>query len=153
MRKYRYRPAVRAHSSEQLPFHVDWRSGGLAGISTNDEEYAEVWRQARLGEGRIVVEWDAESRQNRPPRAPLHNELARDIVNGRREFSSIECSVIVEALRAYRRPKPKRRPTLPPRLLYTANEVRKGTLRLDLCPIFPFEKVMIRKYLRATSKR
>jgi hypothetical protein len=60
---FRYRPAVRAHASDKLPFRVDWRLGRLAGISTNNPDDAEISCRDRKAQGYEVIESDSVSQR------------------------------------------------------------------------------------------
>ncbi len=148
--QFRHRPAVYARPTDDelsVRFRVDWRSHGLVGISTNDADEAEAWRRDRRAEGRTVVERDAGSRQSPPTHRSMRERLALAIEDGRGDFSLIERACIAKALRA-RAARPKPKPAaLPPRLLATANGVKSGDLKLELCPISGAERSLVRKYL------
>lgn len=143
---FRYRPAVRTRGNDKLPFHVDWRSGGLAGISTNDAAEAAIWRRDRRDEGLVVIEQDAISKKSPPARVSMRERLARAIENGRGDFSPIERACIAKALRARRRREPH--PVeLSRRLMATAKGVKANSLILELCPISRHERALVRDYL------
>jgi hypothetical protein len=147
MKGFRYRPAVRIHWDEQLLFRVDWRSGGLAGISTNDVDEAEAWRRDRRSEGRAVIEYDALSRRFPQLRLAQREQLARDIENGRSNFSRIERVVIAGALRTGRTGGAAKI-DLPSHLVSVAKAIKAGDLVLDHCPMTAAEKALMRRYLR-----
>jgi hypothetical protein len=148
--QFRYRPAVYARWTDDeliAPFRIDWRSGGLAGISTNDVDEAEAWRRDRRTEGRAVIEHDALSRQFPQLRLSQREQLARDIENGRSNFSRIERIVIAGALRSGRSGGAAK-VVLPSHLVSVAKAIKAGDLELDLCPMTSAEKALMRRYLR-----
>lgn len=144
--QYHYRPAVRTRGNDELPFRVDWRSHGLAGISTNDAAEAAIWRRDRRDEGLVVIEQDATSRKSPAPQVSMFERLARAIENGRGEFSSIERAIIAKSLRLRRR-RQKHPVERSPRLLATARAVKAHQLILERCPISLHERALIRNYL------
>lgn len=144
--QFHHRPAVPAGSHFELPFRVDWRSGGLQGISTNDADEADAWRRDRRAEGRPVVECDTRSRKSPGSRLSMHERLARFIEDGV-YFSPKESAVIAKALRARRsQRKQKSAVALPPRLLTVAHAVKVGDLVLSRCPLTSAEKALIRRF-------